>query len=120
MLKKIIFGLLVSLLSVNAFAGDYDGVWMFDGEASYYTVYQKGNQILFVQLNQSLDSWDAALGELTANTARVRTIINKLDKIVESNLTFTSPTNAIQTIISCSGTQCEDAPGSQFAMHKIF
>jgi hypothetical protein len=120
MLKKIIFGSLISLLSVNAFAGDYDGVWMFEGEASYYTVYQKDNQILFVQLNQSLDGWDAAMGELSANTAHMRTIINKLDKIIESNLTFTSPTIATQTIISCSGTQCDDAPGSQYTMHKVF
>jgi hypothetical protein len=120
MFRKFILGLFFSFVSLSVCAGEYDGVWLFDGEADYYTVYQNGNQVLFVQLNEGLDSWDATMGAMVGNVAEMKTLMTKSDKIVEYTLTFTSPTTATQTIVSCSGSACGDEPGKIFTMKKIF
>ncbi len=127
-MKKILFSFIFLLVSVNVYAGDYDGVWEFSGFSrlsdDYTMIRQNGNQLLVVGLCSDLDCWDASLGPINGNQAEVDLFIEIDDWTGHYSIRFTSKTTAVVTItaFNCNGCGDDERPplNTPFKMRKIF
>lgn len=116
MMKKIATGIVGLLLSASLYAGDYDGVWVFDfdagDDASYFVLHQNGKQLLVVDAWQAMDGWSAHLGTLSGSSAEMRTIVEPDGAVVKFTLNFSSQTRGTITLHSCSDG-CGEIPVEQ-------
>jgi len=123
MYKKITLAIFIALLSVNLYAGDYDGLWLLEGETEFTMVRQNGDQLLMIGIEGDQSGWWADFGTISGNTAQMETIIDTSNTSVEFTVIFTSSTKAEAVITSCTGPTCSDeetSPGASFVFNKIF
>ena len=125
-LKEAVFGLTILFLSLNLYAGDYDGVWEFSGfpriSDDYTMIRQNGSQLLVVGLCNELDCWDASLGSINGNQAEVSLIAEIDGWTGRYSITFTSATTAVFTITAFDCNGCNNPPplNTPFQMKKVF
>jgi len=124
MLKKMILGLFVMLLSVNLYAGDYDGIWTFpDADDEYVTYNQNGNSLVEIYVEVDPHKWEASIGSINGNVAQMKTLINPKKCVYETTLTFDTLTTATVVLTSVTGSECPadgGQVGDSFTMNKIF
>ncbi len=101
-----IFGILALylLFSSQALAGNYDGVWVFEGidDLDFFIVNQNAGTLLMVGVNKDMDGWDAFVGVISdSNTVEMDTLLSQDAEQIELTATFTSPTTGNIEIRSC-------------------
>lgn len=105
-MKKIATGIAGLLLTANLYAGDYDGVWVFDFDAgeddSYFIINQNGTQLLVVDAWKTMDGWSAHLGTINGSSAEMSTIVDAEGAVVNFTLNFSSKLKGTLTLHSCS------------------
>ena len=118
-MKKLLVVLAFILLPIQSqAAGLYDGVWQFPLNI-FATVNQNGSSLAVIVLQDTI--WEAQLGTLVGNKARIATVYGYVSATMD--IVFTSATTATVTIISCIDGptySCLFPAGAQLAGIKIF
>ena len=118
-MKKLLIILTIFLLPFQSQAsGIYDGIWQFPA-GIFATVNQNGSSLAVIILQNTI--WEAQLGTLVGNKARIVTVYGYVSATMD--IVFTSATTATVTIISCIDGPtyaCLFPAGAQLSGTKIF